>query len=148
MSETVTKSDIVITTAAIPGRPAPKLIPRDVVERMQPSAVIVDLAAETGGNAEPTEAGQTVLVNGVKVIGPKNLAASMPLHASQLYAKNVSNLLELMIGEEGAKNIDFSDDILDGAVLTHGGTLNKDAPGGSFAPPKAEEPGETEKAEA
>jgi hypothetical protein len=75
----------------------------------------------------------------------------MPLHASQLYAKNVSNLLELMIGEEGAKNVDFSDDILDGAVLTHGGTLKKDAPGGSFAPPEPEpepEPESTEKAEA
>lgn len=148
MSETVVESDIVITTAAIPGRPAPKLVPRDVVERMQPSAVIVDLAAETGGNVEPTEAGQTVRVGGVKVIGPKNLAASMPLHASQLYAKNVSNLLELMIGDEGAVNVDFSDEILDGAVLTHGGTLKKDAPGNSFAPPKAEEPEESEKAEA
>lgn len=147
MSDTVVESDIVITTAAIPGRPAPKLVPRDVVERMQPSAVIVDLAAESGGNVEPTEAGQTVLVNGVKVIGPRNIPATMPLHASQLYAKNVSNLLELMIGEEGAKNVDFSDDILDGAVLTHGGTLKKDAPDNSFAPPAPAEP-EAEKAEA
>jgi NAD(P) transhydrogenase subunit alpha len=147
MSETVTQSDIVITTAAIPGRPAPKLIPRDVVERMQPSSVIIDLAAETGGNVEVTEAGQTVVVGGVKVIGPKNLSASMPLHASQLYAKNVSNLLELMIGEEGAVKIDFSDDILAGAALTYGGTLKKDAPGGSFAPPEPE-PEPTEKAEA
>ena len=73
----------------------------------------------------------------------------MPLHASQLYAKNVSNLLELMIGEEAAVNIDFSDDILDGCVLTYGGTLKKDAPGGSFAPPEPEpEPEPTEKAEA
>lgn len=148
MSQTVIESDIVITTAAIPGRPAPQLVPQNVVEQMQPSAVIVDLAAETGGNVEPTEAGQTVLVGGVKVIGPKNLAASMPLHASQLYAKNVSNLLELMIGDEGAVNVDFSDEILDGAVLTHGGTLKKDATGNSFAPPKAEEPAESEKAEA
>jgi NAD(P) transhydrogenase subunit alpha len=149
MSETVIQSDVVITTAAIPGRPAPKLIPTSVVEQMQPGSIIIDLAAETGGNVECTVAGETVELNGVKVIGPKLLAASMPLHASQLYAKNVSNLLELMIGEEGAKNVDFSDDILAGAVLTHGGTLKKDAPGGTFAPPEPEpEPEPTEKAEA
>jgi NAD(P) transhydrogenase subunit alpha len=149
MSETVVQSDIVLTTAAIPGRPAPQLIPREVVERMQPSAVIIDLAAESGGNVEPSVSGETVIVNGVKVIGSNNIPASMPLHASQLYAKNVSNLLELMIGEEAAVNIDFSDDILDGCVLTYGGTLKKDAPGGSFAPPEPEpEPEPTEKAEA
>jgi NAD(P) transhydrogenase subunit alpha len=148
MSATVIESDIVITTAAIPGRPAPKLIPANVVEQMAPGSVIIDLAAETGGNCEVTKVGETVLHNGVKVIGPKNLPAAMPLHASQLYAKNVSNLLELMIGEEGAVNVDFSDEILDGAVLTHGGTLKKDAPGSSFAPPKAEEPEASEKAEA
>ncbi len=147
MSDTVAESDIVITTAAIPGRPAPQLVPRDVVERMQPSAVIVDLAAESGGNVEPSEPGKTVLVNGVKVVGIKNLPATMPLHASQLYAKNVANLLELMIGEDGVKNVDFSDDILDGAVLTHNGTLKKDAPDNSFAPPAPAEP-EAEKAEA
>ncbi len=139
MSATVIESDIVITTAAIPGRPAPKLIPRDVVAQMAPGSVIVDLAAETGGNCEVTQAGETVIESGVKVIGPKNLAAAMPLHASQLYAKNVSNLLELMIAEEGAKNIDFSDEILDGACLTHDGKLKKDVE--SFAPPApAEEP--------
>ena len=149
MSETVKQSDIVITTAAIPGRPAPQLIPTSVVEGMAPSSVIVDLAAESGGNVEPSVSGETVIVNGVKVIGSKNIPASMPLHASQLYAKNVSNLLELMIGEEAAVNIDFSDDILDGCVLTYGGTLKKDAPGGSFAPPEPEpEPEPTEKAEA
>lgn len=147
MSETVIGSDIVITTAAIPGRPAPRLIPREVVGKMAPGSVIIDLAAETGGNCEITQAGETVVENGVKVVGPKNLPAAMPLHASQLYAKNVSNLLELMIGEEGAVNVDFSDEILDGAVLTHGGTLKKDAPGASFAPP-ASEPESTEKAEA
>lgn len=148
MSATVIESDIVITTAAIPGRPAPKLIPQNVVAQMAPGSVIVDLAAETGGNCEVTQAGETVVENGVKVIGPKNLAAAMPLHASQLYAKNVSNLLELMIGDEGAVNIDFSDEILDGAVLTHGGTLKKDAPGGSFAPPAPAEETTTEEVEA
>ena len=145
MSQTVIESDIVITTAAIPGRPAPRLIPQNVVEQMQPGSVIVDLAAETGGNCELTRAGEIVVHDGVKIIGPKNLAATMPLHASQLYAKNVSNLLELMIGEGGAKTIDFSDEILDGACLTHDGKLKKDAEGGSFAPPAPVEP-ETVKA--
>ncbi len=142
MSETVIESDIVITTAAIPGRKAPELIPADVVDKMAPGSVIIDLAAETGGNCALTQLGQTVNHNGVKVIGPKNLPATMPLHASQLYAKNVSNLLELMIGEGGAKNVDFSDEILDGACLTHGGKLKKDVE--SFAPPApAEEPADS-----
>lgn len=135
MSETVAESDIVITTAAIPGRTAPQLIPQEVVEQMRPGSVIIDLAAETGGNCALTQVGEVVEHQGVKVIGPRNLPATMPLHASQLYAKNVANLLELMIGDEGAKNVDFSDEILDGACLTHGGTLKKDAPGESFAPP-------------
>lgn len=140
MSKTVIESDIVITTAAIPGRTAPMLIPEEVVSQMAPGSVIIDLAAETGGNCALTVAGEIVVHNGVKVIGPKNLPATMPLHASQLYAKNVSNLLELMIGEGGAKNVDFSDDILDGACLTSGGVLKKDAPEGSFAPPVPAEP--------
>jgi NAD(P) transhydrogenase subunit alpha len=147
MSETVIQSDIVITTAAIPGRPAPRLIPADVVQKMQPGSVLIDLAAESGGNVEGSRPGEIVDVNGVKLVGVKNLPATMPLHASQLYAKNVSNLLELMIGEEGAVNVDFGDDILDGAVLTHGGTLKKDAPDNSFAPPAPAEP-ETETTEA
>lgn len=146
MSQTVIDSDIVITTAAIPGRQAPMLIPEEVVSQMAPGSVIIDLAAETGGNCALTVAGETVVHNGVKVIGPKNLPASLPLHASQLYAKNVSNLLELMIGEEGAKKIDFSDEILDGAVLTHDGTLKKDAPHASFAPPEPVEEPEPETA--
>jgi NAD(P) transhydrogenase subunit alpha len=140
MSQTVIDSDIVITTAAIPGRKAPELIPEDVVNQMQPGSIIIDLAAETGGNCALTQVGEIVNHNGVKIIGPKNLPATMPLHASQLYAKNVSNLLELMIGEGGARTIDFSDEILNGACLTSDGTLKKDAPDGSFAPPAPAEP--------
>lgn len=145
MSQTVIESDVVITTAAIPGRQAPQLIPASVVDQMQPSAVIVDLAAETGGNCELTEAGQTVERGGVKVIGPANLPATMPLHASQLYAKNVANLLELTIGEEGAKSVDFSDEVLDGAALTHDGVLKKDTADNSFAPPAPAESDDTAK---
>src|SRR5207344_1499984 len=95
------KQDIIVTTAAIPGRPAPLLITAEAVRGMQPGSVIVDLAAETGGNCELTEAGRTVVENGVKVLGPRNLASEMPLPASQLYAKNLENLLGLLIGEEG-----------------------------------------------
>lgn len=146
MSETVIESDIVITTAAIPGRQAPQLIPEDVVNKMAPGSVIIDLAAETGGNCALTQVGETVNHNGVKVIGPKNLPATMPLHASQLYAKNVSNLLELMIGEEGAVNVDFSDEIVDGACLTSGGKLKKDVE--SFAPPAPAEESTSTPAEA
>jgi NAD(P) transhydrogenase subunit alpha len=137
MSKTVIDSDIVITTAAIPGRKAPELIPEDVVNQMKPGSVIVDLAAETGGNCTLTQVGEIVVHNGVKVIGPKNLPATMPLHASQLYAKNVSNLLELMIGEGGVKNVDFDDEILAGACLTHGGKLAKDGPFSSEKPAAA-----------
>jgi NAD(P) transhydrogenase subunit alpha len=136
MSKTVIDSDIVITTAAIPGRKAPELIPADVVSQMAPGSVIIDLAAETGGNCAVTRVGETVVQNGVKVIGPANLPSSMPLHASQLYAKNVSNLLELMI-DDGNKVIDFEDEILAGACITHGGKLAKDGP---FVSEKPDQP--------
>lgn len=139
MSATVIDSDIVITTAAIPGRKAPQLIPADVVEQMRPGSVIVDLAAETGGNCALTQAGEIVVHNGVKVIGPANLPSTMPLHASQLYAKNVSNLLELMI-DDGVKSIDFDDEILAGACVTHAGKLAKDGPFTSEKPAPAEAP--------
>ncbi|MEZ5078783.1 MAG: Re/Si-specific NAD(P)(+) transhydrogenase subunit alpha [Solirubrobacterales bacterium] len=117
------KQDIVITTAAIPGRPAPLLITAEAVRGMAPGSVIVDLAAETGGNCELTEAGETVEEAGVKVIGPRNLASLMPVPASQLYAKNLENLLGLMVSEEGELAIDFSDDILAAAVITKEGQI-------------------------
>lgn len=143
MAQTVIESDIVITTAAVPGRKAPELIPENVVEQMAPGSVIVDLAAETGGNCVLTQLGQTIVHGGVKIVGPENLPSTMPLHASQLYAKNVSNLLELMI-EDGQKKIDFSDEVLDGACVTHDGKLKKEVE--SFAPPAAA-PAETETSE-
>jgi NAD(P) transhydrogenase subunit alpha len=115
--------DIVISTALIPNRDAPVLWTTDMVEAMKPGSVIVDLAAETGGNCELTEAGQTVEVGGVKVIGPRNLASEMPVPASQLYAKNLENLLGLLITEEGELNVDFEDDIVDAACITHGGEI-------------------------
>jgi proton-translocating NAD(P)+ transhydrogenase subunit alpha len=126
LTENAAKQDIVITTAAIPGRPAPLLITADAVRGMAPGSVIVDLAAETGGNCELTQPGQTVVENGVKVIGPRNLASEMPAPASQLYAKNLENLLGLLVGENGAVSVDFEDDIIAAACITQGGEIKNE----------------------
>ncbi|MGB7685362.1 MAG: Re/Si-specific NAD(P)(+) transhydrogenase subunit alpha [Solirubrobacterales bacterium] len=127
LAENAAKQDIIVTTAAIPGRPAPLLITADAVRSMAPGSVIVDLAAETGGNCELTQAGQTVVENGVKVIGPRNLASEMPAPASQLYAKNLENLLGLLVGEEdGAVKVDFEDDIIAAACITQGGEIKNE----------------------
>jgi NAD(P) transhydrogenase subunit alpha len=126
LAENGAKQDIVITTAAIPGRPAPLLITAAAVRSMAPGSVILDLAAETGGNCELTEPGSTVLEGGVKVIGPRNLPSEMPAPASQLYAKNLENLLGLMITEQGQLELDFSDDILEAARITAGGEIKNE----------------------
>jgi NAD(P) transhydrogenase subunit alpha len=125
------KQDIIVTTAAIPGRPAPLLVTAEAVRGMKPGSVIVDLAAETGGNCELTEAGETVRVDGVRVIGPKGLPSEMPVPASQLYAKNLENLLGLMVTEEGGLEIDFSDDILAAACITDGGEIRNERAAGA-----------------
>ncbi|HVX33096.1 MAG TPA: Re/Si-specific NAD(P)(+) transhydrogenase subunit alpha [Solirubrobacterales bacterium] len=130
LGENAAKQDVIVTTAAIPGRAAPILITADAVRGMQPGSVIVDLAAETGGNCELTEPGQTVEENGVKVIGPRNLPSLMPVPASQLYAKNLENLLGLMITEEGELNVNLSDDILAAALITQGGEIKNERAAG------------------
>ncbi len=109
--------DVVITTAAIPGRPAPKLIPATAVRAMRPGSVIVDLAAETGGNCELTRPGEETVENGVTIIGLTNLPSTMPAHASQLYARNVAALLT-HLAPEGTLALDFSDEITAGACVT------------------------------
>lgn len=119
--------DAVITTALIPGRPAPRLITKETVAGMRPGSVIVDLAAETGGNCELTEPGKTCVKHGVTICGHINLPATMPVHASQLYAKNVTELLKLMVNKEGKLTIDFNDEIIKGACLTHDGKNLKTA---------------------
>ena len=126
LGENAARQDVIVTTAAIPGRPAPLLITAEAVRGMQPGSVIVNLAAETGGNCELTEAGQTVVEGGVKVIGPRNLAGEMPLPASQLYAKNLENLLGLLVSEVGELTIDFEDDIVAAACITHGGEIRNE----------------------
>ncbi|HYP55161.1 MAG TPA: Re/Si-specific NAD(P)(+) transhydrogenase subunit alpha [Solirubrobacterales bacterium] len=126
IGENVAKQDVVITTAAIPGRPAPRLITADAVRTMQPGSVIVDLAAESGGNCELTKAGETVVEGGVKIVGARNLPAEMPVPASQLYAKNLENLLGLLVGEDGNLNVDFEDDIVAAACITHSGEIRNE----------------------
>ena len=122
IGEHIAKSDVVITTAAIPGRRAPLLVTADMVKGMRPGSVIVDLAAETGGNVELTKAGEDVDAGGVTIIGTRNVPSTMPLHASQLYARNVANLL-LHLVKDGAIKLDFADEITKGACVTHGGEI-------------------------
>jgi NAD(P) transhydrogenase subunit alpha len=124
LEDQIAKSDVVITTALVPGRPAPKLVTAGAVERMKPGAVVVDLAGEAGGNCELTQPGETITTEGaVHIASPLNLPSSMPEHASQLYARNVSSLLELMSGEEGELELNFEDEIIKGACITRGGEI-------------------------
>ncbi|MEX0663108.1 MAG: Re/Si-specific NAD(P)(+) transhydrogenase subunit alpha [Balneolaceae bacterium] len=116
------KSDIVITTALIPGRPAPKLITRQMVEDMSPGSVVVDLAAEQGGNCELTKPGETIYHNGVAIMGPLNLPSTLANHASKLYSKNMLSLLDLLT-EDGKPNFNFDDEIIINATVTHNGEL-------------------------
>jgi len=126
LAENAARQDVIITTAQIPGRPAPTLITAEGVRNMKPGSVIVDLAGESGGNCELTQAGETVEEGGVKIIAPRNLASDMPAHASQLYAKNLENFLGLIVGEDGSLNLDFEDEVIAGACLTHGGEVRNE----------------------
>ena len=134
LAKAVKENDIIITTAAIPGRPAPKLITADMVRSMRPGSVIVDLAAETGGNTELTEAGKVIDVNGVRVDGTTNLPSTMPYHASQMYSRNVGSLLGLMITKEGKLNLDMNDDVIKGTVITKDGDVVHEATNKAVAP--------------
>ena len=122
LAEHLAKSDAVISTASIPGRPAPRIISKQMVEGMSPGSVIVDLSAESGGNCELTEPGSTIRHHGVIVDGPLNLASQAAIHASEMFAKNLLNLLELMVEEDQLK-IDREDEVVDGCLLTHEGAL-------------------------
>ncbi len=122
LADHAARADVIITTALVPGRPAPKLISAATVERMRPGSVIVDLAAETGGNCELTTPGEVVEHNGVTIIGLLNLPSMMPVHASQMYAKNVQNLLELLV-KQGSFQPDYTDDIVAGTCITRDGNI-------------------------
>jgi H+-translocating NAD(P) transhydrogenase subunit alpha len=124
LEDQIAKSDAVITTALVPGRPAPKLITADAVARMKHGAVIVDLAGEAGGNCELARPGETYRTdNAVTIATPLNLPSSMPEHASQLFARNVQSLLELMTGEEGALELNWDDEVIKGACITRDGEI-------------------------
>lgn len=123
LSDHVATSDLVITTALVPGRPAPRLVTGEMVERMRRGSVIVDFAAASGGNCELTEAGRTVERHGVTIMGPLDLAASLPVHGSEMYGRVVSVLLDHATGEDGALAIDLEDAILGACVVTHEGKV-------------------------
>jgi NAD(P) transhydrogenase subunit alpha len=123
LTDAIKGFDVVITTALVPGRPAPKLVTAEAVEGMKPGSVIVDLAGEAGGNCELTEPGETVVRHDVKIVSPLNLPATMAEHASQLFARNVQALLELFVGDDGALQLDFDDEIVKGACIVHDGEI-------------------------
>ena len=123
MAKAIGRFDVVVTTAAVPGRRAPLLVTAAAVEGMKPGSVIVDLAAATGGNCELTEAGRTIQHGDVTIIGPLDLAAEMPEHASALYARNVQALLELLVSKEGELELNWEDEILAGACITRDGEI-------------------------
>jgi NAD(P) transhydrogenase subunit alpha len=123
LTDAIKGFDVVITTALVPGRPAPKLVTAEAVEGMKPGSVIIDLAGESGGNSELTEPGETVVKHDVTIVSPLNLPASMPEHASQLYARNVQALIELFVNDEGKLALDWDDEIIAGACITRDGEI-------------------------
>jgi len=123
LTDAIKGFDVVITTALVPGRPAPRLVTAEAVEGMKPGSVIVDLAGEAGGNCELTVPGETVIRHDVKIISPLNLPASMAEHSSQLFARNVLALLDLLIGDDGALHLDFDDEIVSGACIVRDGEI-------------------------
>ena len=126
IAESVAKSDIIITTAAIPGKTAPVLITAEMIGSMKSGSVIIDLAASTGGNTAYTKNNETVVVNGVSIVGNSALAAAMPSDASKLYGKNILNFLQLIISKEGQINLNFEDDLVKGTCVAHGGVVTNE----------------------
>jgi H+-translocating NAD(P) transhydrogenase subunit alpha len=141
IAERVKDADFIITTALIPGRPAPKLVTDEMVKSMKPGSVIVDMAAEMGGNVEGTEAGKEVVKHGVRIVGLTNLPATMPASATQMYAKNIQTLVK-HLAPDGTLNIDLGDEITKGATITHDGKVVHEATakalGIDVGPPAAE----------
>jgi H+-translocating NAD(P) transhydrogenase subunit alpha len=122
LGKTVQESDVVITTAVIPGKKAPVLVTEEMVKGMAPGSVVVDLAAERGGNCDITEAGQSVVKHGVTIIGPINLASEVPYHASMMYARNITAFLTYVIKDQKL-NLNLSDQIVSDTLLTHAGEI-------------------------
>ncbi len=122
----ISDADVVITTAAVPGRQAPLLVTRAMVETMKPGSIVVDLASETGGNVEGSVSGEEILVGQVTVWGAKDVASEMPVHASQLYAMNIAALAGLLV-KEGEFVVDLEDEVLDGCAVVHDGEVRNEA---------------------
>ena len=123
LTEAIKGFDVVITTALVPGRPAPKLVTEEAVRGMKPGSLVVDMAGEAGGNCELSVAGETVVKHDVKILAPLNLPSRMPEHSSQLFARNVLALLELLVDEEGELRLDFDDEIVAGACVVRAGEI-------------------------
>jgi len=126
IAESVAKADIVITTAQIPGKKAPILITSEMIAAMKNGSVIIDLAAATGGNTDITKNDETIIYNGVSVVGTSRLPGTMPSDASKLYGKNILNFLQLMINKEGLFNLNFEDDLVKGTCVVHGGVVTNE----------------------
>lgn len=123
----IASADIVITTAQIPGRRAPLLVTEEMLRSMKDGSVVVDLASESGGNCHATESGSTVTIHGVQVMGPRNIPASIPVHASQMYSKNIVTLVSELLGEDGEVSLDFDNDVVGPATVTHAGEIRSEA---------------------
>ncbi len=123
IAEAVAKSDIIITTAQIPGKKAPILVTNEMLNSMKQGSVVIDIAAATGGNTELTKNNETVIYNGIHILGNSNLASTMPMDASKVYGKNISNFLQLIIDKEGKIHLNFDDDLVKGTCMTHGGEV-------------------------
>jgi H+-translocating NAD(P) transhydrogenase subunit alpha len=123
LTDAIKGFDVVITTALVPGRPAPKLVTEEAVRGMKPGSVVIDLAGEAGGNCELTEPGKTVVRHDVTIVSPLNLPATLPEHSSQLFARNVQALLELLVDEDGKLALDFEDEIVKGACIVRDGEI-------------------------
>ncbi|MDV3000618.1 MAG: NAD(P) transhydrogenase subunit alpha [Chroococcopsis gigantea SAG 12.99] len=126
LKEPIGRADVVITTAQVPGKKAPILVTEEMVAGMKPGAVIIDMAAEQGGNCAYTQAGKDVIEKGVTIVGTVNLPATVSTNASQTYAKNLQTLINLLVSKEGSLNLDFSDDIIHSACVTHNGEIRNE----------------------
>ena len=130
IAESVAKSDIVITTAQIPGKKAPVLITEQMIVAMKNGSVIIDIAAATGGNTTLTVNNETIVFNGVSIVGNSALPSAMPSDASKLYGKNIMNFLHLVIDKDGKINLNFDDDLVKGTCIAHGGIVTNERVGG------------------
>jgi NAD(P) transhydrogenase subunit alpha len=126
IARAIVDADVVITTAQIPGRAAPVLVTDEMIRSMRPGSVVVDLAAESGGNCARTKSGEDVVVNGVQILGPVNLPASIPVHASQMYSRNIVTLVGELIGEGGELTLDFENDVVGPSTVTHAGEVRNE----------------------